>query len=113
MFGLSLVGFTLSSDFYMASFFLFLAGLSSQFYRTTSRTLFQVLVPDQLRGRILSIAMMDRGFIAVGTFLLSMIAEAQTVWIASLTMGLGTIITTALCALLFPTLAKYEHSKNI
>jgi hypothetical protein len=48
--------------------------------------------------------MMDRGFIAVGTLILSLIAEHYSVWAASLTMGGGTIIVTLICLLLFPRL---------
>jgi MFS family permease len=103
-FGVGLVGFALSQSFFWSCISLFVVGLSSQIYRTTNRTLFQILVPDQLRGRILSIAMMDRGFIAVGTLILSLIAEHYSVWAASLTMGGGTIIVTLICLLLFPRL---------
>lgn len=104
LFGAGLVGFTLSQSFLWSCVSLFVVGLSSQIYRTTNRTLFQILVPDQLRGRILSIAMMDRGFIAVGTLILSLVAEHYSVWAASLTMGAGTIIVTLICLLLFPRL---------
>lgn len=113
LFGFSLVAFTLSPNFLSACFSLFLAGISSQLYRTTNRTLFQVLVPDHLRGRILSIAMMDRGFIAVGTLLLSLISEHFSVWWASLSMGLGTVITTILCIFAFPVITQIKSQDPI
>ena len=54
---------------------MFLVGLTSQVYRTTSRITLQEHVPDHLRGRILSIALMDRALIPVGAILFGSVAE--------------------------------------
>ena len=51
-------------------------------------------VPDRLRGRILSIALMDRGFIPLGAILIGAIATwVGTLWAGGV-MGLGCIVTT-------------------
>ena len=73
---------------------MFLVGLSSQIYRTTSRIVLQHRVPDHLRGRILSIALMDRGLIPLGSILLGVIAEEAGTWWAGLTMGSGCVVVT-------------------
>ena len=73
---------------------MFLVGLTSQTYRTMSRITLQMHVPDQLRGRILSIALMDRGFIPLGAMLIGAIAAwAGALW-AGAVMGVGCIATT-------------------
>ncbi len=93
-FGLALLLFTGCRTFLSASLAIFLVGLAGQIYRTTGRIALQRQVPDRLRGRILSIALMDRGLIPLGAMLLSAIAEwAGTVW-AGVVMGGGCILAT-------------------
>ncbi len=95
-FGLSLLLFIASQNFLQAGIAMFLVGLTSQTYRTMSRITLQVHVPDQLRGRVLSIALMDRGFIPLGAILLGAIATwAGTSW-AGIVMGVGCIAITSI-----------------
>lgn len=93
-FGFSLLLFIGTTNLFVAGIAMFLAGLTSQTYRTMSRITLQMHVPDQLRGRILSIALMDRGFIPLGAILIGAIAAwAGALW-AGAVMGLGCIATT-------------------
>ena len=95
-FGLSLLLFIAAQNFLQAGIAMFLVGLTSQTYRTMSRITLQVHVPDQLRGRVLSIALMDRGFIPLGAILLGAIATwAGTTW-AGIVMGVGCIAITSI-----------------
>jgi MFS transporter, DHA1 family, staphyloferrin A biosynthesis exporter len=95
-FGLSLLLFIAAQNFLQAGIAMFLVGLTSQTYRTMSRITLQVLVPDQLRGRVLSIALMDRGFIPLGAIFLGAIATwAGTTW-AGIVMGVGCIAITTI-----------------
>lgn len=95
-FGLSLLLFIAAQNFLQAGIAMFLVGLTSQTYRTMSRITLQVHVPDQLRGRVLSIALMDRGFIPLGAILLGAIATwAGTTW-AGIVMGVGCITITSI-----------------
>ncbi|MEW9502517.1 MFS transporter [Jeotgalibacillus marinus] len=95
-FGVSLLLFICTSNVYLAGIAMFLVGLSSQSYRTMSRITIQMQVPNHLRGRVLSIALMDRGFIPLGAILIGAIASwAGTTW-AGVVMGLGCIVTTFL-----------------
>jgi MFS family permease len=94
LFGLSLLAFTASRTLPVSAVAIFLAGLAGQAYRTTSRITLQSKVPDQLRGRILSIALMDRGFIPIGAVLLGAVADmAGAAW-AGAVMGSGCLIVT-------------------
>ena len=93
-FGVSLLFFIAAQNFLQAGLAVFVVGLTSQTYRTMSRITLQVHVPDQLRGRVLSIALMDRGFIPLGAILFGAIATwAGTSW-AGIVMGVGCIAIT-------------------
>jgi MFS family permease len=93
-FGLSLLLFVMAKQIWVASVAMFLVGLTSQFYRTMSRITLQQQVPDQLRGRILSIALMDRGFIPLGALLMGAIAGWAGAFWAGVVMGTGCIAVT-------------------
>jgi MFS transporter, DHA1 family, staphyloferrin A biosynthesis exporter len=80
----------------LASAAMFFIGITGQVYRTLSRTSLQMNVPDHLRGRIMSIALMDRGFIPLGTIMITLIAEQFGVVTAGIIMGAGC----AVCPLL-------------
>jgi MFS transporter, DHA1 family, staphyloferrin A biosynthesis exporter len=95
-FGFSLLLFIGTTNVFIAATAMFFAGLTSQTYRTMSRITLQIHVPNQLRGRILSIALMDRGFIPLGAILIGAIASwAGTLW-AGIVMGAGCIGITLL-----------------
>jgi MFS family permease len=93
-FGLSLLAFTLSGTFALAMGAMFLTGLTGQVYRTTNRITLQSKVPDHLRGRILSIALMDRGFIPIGAVLLGAVADFGGATCAGALMGGGCLLVT-------------------
>jgi len=98
-FGFSLLLFIGSGNLFIAGIAMFLVGLTSQTYRTLSRITLQMNVPDRLRGRILSIALMDRGFIPLGAILIGAIATwAGPLW-AGCVMGLGCIFITLIIVL--------------
>ncbi len=95
-FGGSLLLFIGTTNVMIAGLAMFLAGLTSQTYRTISRITLQMHVPDQLRGRVLSIALMDRGFIPLGAILIGAVAGwTGTIWAGAL-MGIGCIAVTFL-----------------
>ena len=93
-FGLSLLAFTLSGTFAIALGAMFMTGLAGQVYRTTNRITLQSKVPDHLRGRILSIALMDRGFIPIGAVLLGTVADFGGAACAGAVMGGGCLLVT-------------------
>ncbi|WP_226674602.1 MFS transporter [Rossellomorea aquimaris] len=96
-FGTSLVLFTIFSGFYIASAgLMFLIGFTSQYYRTLSRIMIQMKVDGEYRGRVLSIALMDRGYIPLGSLFIGWIASSFDAYAAGLSMGLGTILFTIL-----------------
>ncbi|PEC50587.1 MFS transporter [Bacillus sp. AFS096315] len=98
-FGLSLLLFIGTNNYLVAGLAMFLVGLTSQTYRTLSRITLQKQVPDHLRGRIMSIALMDRGFIPLGALLIGAIASSLGILWAGSVMGLACILTTLMIVL--------------
>ena len=93
-FGLFLLLFMVSETLVTAAVMIFLVGLASSTYRTMSRVTIQTRVPDRLRGRILSIALMDRGLMPLGAILIGAVAEwAGALW-AGVVMGGGCVAVT-------------------
>ena len=93
-FGLFLLLFMFAETLVTAAIMMFLVGLASSTYRTMSRVTLQTRVPDRLRGRILSIALMDRGLMPLGAILIGAVAEwAGALW-AGVFMGGGCVAVT-------------------
>ena len=96
VFGLALLASMFATGFWMAAVMMFVVGWSSQSYRTLSRITLLAEVPDRLRGRILSIALLDRGFIPLGALILGAIAESLSTRAAGIVMGTACIGLTLL-----------------
>ena len=93
-FGLFILLFMIAETLVAAAIMMFLVGLASATYRTMSRVTLQTRVPDRLRGRILSIALMDRGLMPLGAILIGAVAEwAGALW-AGVFMGGGCVAVT-------------------
>jgi MFS family permease len=69
--------------------FLFFAGMSNASYTSQDQTIIQTLAPDGMRGRVLSIYLLNRGLMPLG----SLLAGALATWLggpdAVLIMGLS------------------------
>lgn len=101
VFGMGLSFFILLNESYiliLAS--MFLIGFAGQYYRTLSRVILQLNVDERYRGRVLSIALMDRGYIPLGALLVGWIGSVWGVVSAGLFMGIGCCLSTILIALL-------------
>ncbi len=90
--GVFLIMFMFTETLLTAAVMIFLVGLASSVYRTMSRATLQIRVPDHLRGRILSIALMDRGLMPLGAILVGAVAEWTSALWAGVFMGAGCII---------------------
>jgi predicted MFS family arabinose efflux permease len=65
-----------------------LVGVFHVMYRVTNNTLLQTLTPDEYRGRVMSIYLLDHGLVPLGSFLAGTIAELVGSAGAILTGGL-------------------------
>ncbi len=100
-FGLSLVSFSFSRWFPLSIVLLFAAGLMSQIYGTLNLTLLQGAIPDVLRGRIMSLYSLNRGFVPLGAFLLGSLASLMGPSLSLATTG-------SACMVLAVTLAVFS-----
>jgi predicted MFS family arabinose efflux permease len=102
IFSLSLVVGVMAPSFAVAALAMFVAGGASQAYRTVSRILVQTGVPKHLQGRVVSLVLMDRALIPVGTLFLGWWAEHFGVLSCGMAMGVGTGLVTLLFVILNP-----------
>jgi MFS family permease len=98
IYGLFLAGFAASREFERSAALLFCAGFCSSLYLNIGMTTLQVLVPDELRGRVMGVWSMTWFLTAVGGLPASALAE----WIgAPWTVTLGALSVTVFATLVF------------
>jgi MFS family permease len=54
LFSLSLIGFALSPSFWLGVILLFIVGVTSTVFATIIATFIQVMIPNEMRGRVMS-----------------------------------------------------------
>ena len=74
--GLALVSFSFSHSWYLSLVLIVFVGIGNAGRMTLGNTLLQYYVEDNYRGRVMSIYMMEMGFISLGTFSAGLLAEA-------------------------------------
>ena len=67
VFGVCLVGFALTPWVAVAPVLLLGAGAMQIAYNATNNTILQMTVPDQMRGRVLSTLLLNKGLASLGT----------------------------------------------
>ncbi len=80
------------------------AGLFQMFFLASTNTLLQLIVPDQLRGRVMSLYMLDRGFMPAGALFAGVTAHFMGAPSAVAMMGVIVIVLTLLVAWRVPAL---------
>ncbi len=70
MYSVLLILFSLSRWFYLSLFLILFVAMMDIIARTLNQTLIQLLVPNELRGRVLGLYTLDRGFKPLGGFLM-------------------------------------------
>jgi MFS family permease len=89
-FGLSLIGFSLSHSFWLSVLLMVPIGLTVIIQMAGSNTLIQAMVPDALRGRVMSVyMMMFMGMAPIGALLSGSLAHTLG---AAGTVGLGGVV---------------------
>jgi len=74
-FGVTLFGFAAAREIMMSSLCAFGMGLSVVLYQTQTQTLLQLLAPRHIRGRVMSIFLLNLGLVPLGTLLAGALAE--------------------------------------
>jgi MFS family permease len=109
LFPLALIGFAFSRSFSIALAFLVLVGFAFISQNATSNTLVQAIVPDELRGRVMSVySLLFFGTIPFGSLLAGGIAQAYS---PTLAVVAGAVVTLAFVVFVFlavPSVRKLE-----
>lgn len=96
--GIGMNIFAWTTSFTLALVVLVAIGACQVFYMATTNTMLQVIVPDHLRGRVMSIYMLDRGLMPIG----ALGAGVSTHWIGAPAtvsyMGLAVIVLALIVA---------------
>ena len=101
-FGIFLFGFSISPYFLLGLFLVFIANVFVSVFSTLNNTSIQLLIPDQVRGRITSFLMMSFSLPLLGTLPVAAVAEAYG---APFAVGLFSILAIVV-ALLFLGLSR-------
>ena len=108
LFGVSLVLFAVSGNYYLALVFLIAVGGVSAGYFALNNTLMQIIVPQNVLGRVMGVYVITLSFASLGTLPLSYIADARD---AALAIGIGGAIIAVVAAvvmLLIPKLRRLQ-----
>ncbi len=73
--GLTMVAFSFTSTVWLSMLALVAMGSTQMFYMATNNTLIQTIVPDTLRGRVLSLFMLDFALVSIGAIMAGAIAK--------------------------------------
>lgn len=110
LFPTSLIAFALSRNFYLSLGLLVFVGFGFIIQNTTSNTLVQMLVPDQLRGRVMSVyTLMFMGTMPFGSLLAGTLAQIYGTS-AAVILGASVTLAFALFVLIFiPEVRRLEN----
>jgi MFS family permease len=110
VFGLAIIGFGLSTNFYLALGLLFILGAADMVSVFIRSTLIQTETPDEMRGRVSAVYMLftgasnELGEFESGT-LAAFVGPVKAVVIG----GVGTLLVALACTRIFPQLYKRDH----
>jgi len=91
------IALMMSHNSYIFLIAIFIMGFGSQGFRTTHRVLVQQYTKEEYKGSVLSITMMDRGFIPLGGMMMTYIFTTYGAQLMYWTMLLGLILMTLVC----------------
>ena len=101
-FGITLLGFASARNILLSSICAFGVGVCVVIYQTQNQTLLQLLAPRHMRGRVMSIFLLNRGLVPLGTFVGGVLAEHLGGPLALQIMSLAVLGVVVLVTLLTP-----------
>jgi MFS family permease len=96
--GLTLVGLALSPNLWMALPMLVLVGGAQMAYMTTNQTILQLSIPDEYRGRVMGIWMLNQGMLPLGSLFAGTLADVFSAPTALVVMG---VLVSAMAVVFF------------
>jgi len=106
--GFFLIVFSQIRVFSLALVSLVIAGAFQMFFLASTATILQLLVPDELRGRVMSLYMLDRGFMPIGALFAGTTAHFIGAPSTVAVMGIIVIILALIVAWRVPTIRSLE-----
>jgi len=107
-FGIGLILFAVSGNYYLALAFLVAVGGVSAGYFSLHNTLMQIIVPPTVLGRVMGVYVIMLSFMSLGTLPLSYVADAKD---ASLAIGLGGAAIALVAAGVMLTVSKMRRQQ--
>jgi predicted MFS family arabinose efflux permease len=77
-------------------------------YQTMNHTIIQTITPDEYRGRVMGLQMIDHGLTPLGTLIFGAVAEVYGVSAAMMAAGLCGLATVIFILARFPAIRKYR-----
>lgn len=112
LFGAATLGFGLSKSFYLSLFFLSLVGVGDMISTVLRNTIRQLLTPDHLRGRMVSVNMIFvQGGPQIGETEAGLLAAFAGAPVSVITGGIATLLITLVIAIVIPKLRKYRGNE--
>jgi len=108
IFGISLIGFAFSPWYLLSLGLVFFIGLANQVYMTTIISILQLKVPDQLRGRVMSIFGLTWDLTPVGGTIAGTIAEFAGAPVAVAISGFMVMAMASMVAVYLPRVRQME-----
>ena len=106
--GIFLIVFSTMRSFPLALAALVIAGAFQMFFLASTSTILQLIVPDELRGRVMSLYMLDRGFMPVGALFAGVTAHFIGAPLTVAAMGMTVIVLALVVAWLVPAIRNLE-----
>jgi len=106
--GISIVLFAFSTIYQLSLILLFFTGFLFQIFMTSNFTLVQVISPDYIRGRVLSLRMIALGLGPIGMFSLGAASEIFGAPRATAVMGAISLILAMVILVAVPSLRRVE-----
>jgi MFS family permease len=106
--GVFLIAFSQMESLPLSLLMLVGVGGAHIFYAAMTNTILQMIVPDELRGRVLSIYMLDHGLSPLGALLAGASTQLIGAPITMALMGLGILLLAVAVAVVMPELRRLE-----
>jgi predicted MFS family arabinose efflux permease len=102
--GISLVLFSQSRSFPLSMALLVFVGMFQMCYMTTNQTLLQITAPDELRGRVMGIYMLNQGLLPAGSLFAGVLADLWGAPLAVTVMGSVVLLLAGIAFIRLPTM---------
>ncbi len=113
MFGFSLICFSHSTWMWISLCTTFIAGVANTSFTSQNQTVIQTLAPDHMRGRIMSVYLIDRALIPLGTSLAGVLANFLGGANAVMIMGIACMTLAIGVSLFAPTVRMLGTDKKV